>query len=92
MALRRYNNLPSLRAPYDTTHEYNAISVGTPRNLPDPVVDSRQVAEIVPLPVRSDLPSRIEQIEDRLSLQERNTQVQHGCYVDTASIYCIYLD
>ncbi|GFS24824.1 protein FAM81A [Elysia marginata] len=75
MALRRYNNLPSLRAPYDTTHEYNAISVGSPRALErEPVVDSRQVAEIVPLPIRSDLPSRIEQIEDRLSLQERNTQ------------------
>ncbi|KAK3791361.1 hypothetical protein RRG08_012543 [Elysia crispata] len=75
MALRRYNNLPSLRAPYDTTHEYNAISVGSPRALErEPIVDSRQVAEIVPLPIRSDLPSRIEQIEDRLSLQERNTQ------------------
>ncbi|GFO50433.1 protein fam81a [Plakobranchus ocellatus] len=75
MALRRYNNLPSLRAPYDTTHEYNAISVGSPRALErDPIVESRQVAEIVPVPVRSDLPSRIEQIEDRLSLQERNTQ------------------
>ncbi|BFY98702.1 hypothetical protein BsWGS_01742 [Bradybaena similaris] len=67
MALRR-SNLPSLRAPYDTTHEYNAISVGSPRQLQEP----RQMAEIVPL--RSDLPNRIENLEDRLAMQERNTQ------------------
>lgn len=68
MALRRYN-LPALRAPYDTTHEYNAISVGSPRQLSEP----RQMAEVVPS--RPDISSRIENIEDRLSMQERSTQV-----------------
>ncbi|CAL1534101.1 unnamed protein product [Lymnaea stagnalis] len=68
MSMRR-TNLPMLRAPYDTTHEYNAISVGSPRQL---VSEQRQIAEIVP--VRHDLPSRIESIEDRLAMQERNTQ------------------
>ncbi|XP_059176269.1 protein FAM81A-like [Physella acuta] len=69
MALRR-TNLPVInRAPYDTTHEYNAISVGSPRQL---VPEQRQIAEIVP--VRNDLPSRIDNIEDRLAMQERNTQ------------------
>jgi len=66
MSLRR-SNLPALRAPYDTTHEYNAISVGSPR----------AVQEIVPVPIRSDIPSRIDNLEDRISMQERNTQVFH---------------
>ncbi|XP_013061571.2 protein FAM81A-like [Biomphalaria glabrata] len=74
MSLRRAN-LPILRAPWDTTHEYNAISVGSPRQLltaDQQQQQPRQITEIVP--VRNDLPSRIDSIEDRLSMQERNTQ------------------
>ncbi|CAG5135113.1 unnamed protein product [Candidula unifasciata] len=77
MAMRR-TNLPLLRAPYDTTHEYNAISVGSPRQLQEP----RQVAEIVPL--RSDLPNRIESLEDRLAMNNKHTVFCIQALIDRA--------
>ncbi|XP_076443790.1 protein FAM81A-like [Babylonia areolata] len=61
--------------PWDTTHEYNAIAVGGPRTLP-PVVSHREdhtVQEIVPV-VSSDIPNRIDVLEERLNAQERTTQ------------------
>ena len=64
MSLRR-TNLPALRAPFDTNHEYNAISVASPRG----------VQEIVSVPLGNDIPARIDHLEDRISVQERNTQV-----------------
>ena len=67
MSIRR-TNLPALRPPYDTSshvsHEYNAIAVGSPRGQ-----------EIVSVPFSSDIPGRIDNLEDRVNLQERNTQV-----------------
>jgi len=63
MSLRR-TNLPALRAPFDTNHEYNAISVASPRG----------VQEIVSVPLGNDIPARIDHLEDRISVQERNTQ------------------
>ncbi|PVD20097.1 hypothetical protein C0Q70_20591 [Pomacea canaliculata] len=63
----------TLRAPYDTTHDYNAISVGSPRQLPPLSQRQEMVQELVPV-VQSDIPHRIDNLEERLSLQERNTQ------------------
>lgn len=57
----------TLRAPYDTTHDYNAISVGSPRQLPPLSQRQEMVQELVPV-VQSDIPHRIDNLEERLSV------------------------
>lgn len=72
LARRTQNQSYSLRPPYDTTHEYNAISVGSPRTLP-PVTHRETFQELVPV-IQSDIPHRIDHLEERITAQERNTQ------------------
>lgn len=71
MSLVRRTQNPSyvLRPPYDTTHEYNAISVGSPRQLP-PLTNRQEMVvqqELVPV-IQSDIPHRIETLEERISV------------------------
>lgn len=80
MSLSRRNRNQGyvVNPPWDTTHEYNAIAVGGPRSLPPvPVAtthrDEHTVQEIVPV-VSSDIPNRIDALEERLHAQERTTQ------------------
>ncbi|KAK7116211.1 protein FAM81A-like isoform X2 [Littorina saxatilis] len=59
-------------APWDTTHDYNAIQVGTPRHLPPVSHRGETFQELVPV-VQSDIPNRIDALEERLQAQERTT-------------------
>ncbi|KAL8562626.1 hypothetical protein ACOMHN_011198 [Nucella lapillus] len=78
---RRRNQGYVMNPPWDTTHEYNAIAVGGPRSLPPMQVATTHrddhhhhtVQEIVPV-VSSDIPNRIDSLEERLHAQERTTQ------------------
>ncbi|KAK7450217.1 hypothetical protein BaRGS_00039965 [Batillaria attramentaria] len=72
LARRAQNQGYTVRPPWDTTHDYNAIAVGSPRQLP-PVTHRETIQELVPV-VQSDIPHRIDHLEERLTAQERNTQ------------------
>ena len=62
MSLRR-SHLPALRAPYDSNHEYTTT------------ITPRYNQEVVTVPFTTDIPVRVENLEDRINNQERNTQV-----------------
>jgi hypothetical protein len=57
----------TVTAPWDTIHEYNAISVGSPRTLPPVTHRGEAIQELVPV-VNSDIPHRIDILEERLQV------------------------
>ena len=77
-----------VRAPYDTSQEYNAIQVGSQRDRydtppsyqqqqvqqPPPQVQTQLVPIASPQIVRYEGPSRLDVLEDRLSQQEKTSQ------------------
>ena len=56
-----------LNPPWDTTHEYNAIAVGSPRSLPPLSHRGETIQELVPV-VNSDIPNRIDHLEERVQV------------------------
>ena len=88
LARRSRNQGYTLNPPWDTTHEYNAIAVGSPRTLPPLSHRGEAIQELVPV-VSSDIPLRIENLEERVQVTNKQWKLQYCLLYQNVCSECV---